>query len=190
MTRLACVGLIVGLAGCGKDPLLNLTIAPDEVDLGEVQWSTTPIPSSGFGLLNTSYVPLTVGNPTVIGDMADLVVVTPAEGGEMAVRGSFIFNVSLADHEDWVHGDHVVPVEVEVGAFEKPGDPDTWVSILVSTNVLMSLNCDLDADGGLAEACGGDDCDDLDDLAYEDAEEVCDGVDNDCDGTIDLLSCP
>ncbi|MBN2800090.1 MAG: hypothetical protein JXX28_13175 [Deltaproteobacteria bacterium] len=40
---------------------------------------------------------------------------------------------------------------------------------------------DLDGDGATA----ADDCDDLDASAYPGAEEVCDGVDNDCDGEVD-----
>ncbi len=41
----------------------------------------------------------------------------------------------------------------------------------------------VDADGdGMS---GDDDCDDADATAYSGAEEVCDGVDNDCDGTAD-----
>ncbi|MCB9792275.1 MAG: lamin tail domain-containing protein [Alphaproteobacteria bacterium] len=48
--------------------------------------------------------------------------------------------------------------------------------------------CDVDADGYLAEECGGSDCDDTDDGVHPgapDALVAADGVDNDCDGTID-----
>ncbi|MFT4979168.1 MAG: hypothetical protein ACI8S6_005078, partial [Myxococcota bacterium] len=40
---------------------------------------------------------------------------------------------------------------------------------------------DLDGDGAASDV----DCDDDDDAAYPDAEEVCDGVDNNCDGVVD-----
>ncbi len=46
----------------------------------------------------------------------------------------------------------------------------------------------LDADGdghGRGPGCLGMDCDDLDPSAFSNASEVCDGVDNDCDGTPD-----
>jgi hypothetical protein len=46
-------------------------------------------------------------------------------------------------------------------------------------------SCDADADGYFSSACGGSDCDDTDASVYPGADEYCDGVDNDCDGTID-----
>jgi|GEM_PF-3005599 len=49
------------------------------------------------------------------------------------------------------------------------GDPDT-----------MTVVCDV---GGLSTA--GTDCDDDDGAKHPDADEVCDGVDNDCDGAVD-----
>ena len=45
--------------------------------------------------------------------------------------------------------------------------------------------CDADADGSIALACGGDDCDDSDPQVRPGATERCDGLDNDCDGTFD-----
>jgi hypothetical protein len=44
---------------------------------------------------------------------------------------------------------------------------------------------DVDLDGHLDYGCGGDDCDDLDDVIYSGATELCDGKDNDCDGLTD-----
>ncbi len=42
-------------------------------------------------------------------------------------------------------------------------------------------SADADADGSPA----GDDCDDNDPSVFPGADELCDGVDNDCDGAVD-----
>jgi hypothetical protein len=46
--------------------------------------------------------------------------------------------------------------------------------------------CDGDGDGVVAASRGGDDCDDADAAVYPRALEVCNGVDDDCDGAIDV----
>ena len=44
---------------------------------------------------------------------------------------------------------------------------------------------DEDSDGHYAEACGGDDCDDTLAATHPGAEEICNDIDDDCNGTID-----
>ena len=54
-----------------------------------------------------------------------------------------------------------------------------------ATVALSVVDGDLDGDGHIDEAYGGDDCDDDDPLTYPGADERCDTMDNDCDGGID-----
>jgi len=44
---------------------------------------------------------------------------------------------------------------------------------------------DADDDGFADESCGGNDCDDSDEFVFPGADELCDGVDNDCDDETD-----
>jgi len=51
---------------------------------------------------------------------------------------------------------------------------------------LVQVPCmDNDGDGHYSDACGGDDCDDSISIVYPGAPELCDYLDNDCDGRID-----
>jgi hypothetical protein len=63
-----------------------------------------------------------------------------------------------------------------------PGAPD-YCGNGIAENCQSDLPCDNDQDGDHYNA--GDDCDDTNPLIHPWALEVCDGVDNDCDGLVD-----
>lgn len=59
---------------------------------------------------------------------------------------------------------------------------------VVNGCVPLGLCVDKDGDGyGVGPGCLGQDCDDDDPTVYVGAPELCDGKDNSCDGTVDLL---
>jgi predicted outer membrane repeat protein len=62
----------------------------------------------------------------------------------------------------------------------KSGSP---YELVVSLTVAFQ-NGDLDGDGHVDDGLGGDDCDDADPLTFAGADELCDAVDNDCDGEL------
>ena len=54
-----------------------------------------------------------------------------------------------------------------------------------AARVCTYVPLDGDGDGDPPRVCGGEDCDDSRAEVYSGASELCDGLDNDCDGTID-----
>jgi len=87
-------------------------------------------------------------------------------------------------------------VTVQIGYFfqgQRPGDPDNlspgktpeWVTESFDIPVSFEINCDADNDGYDSAQCSGLDCDDNNADINPEMAEVCDGVDNDCDGGVD-----
>ena len=115
---------------------------------------------------------------------------SPTAEGEVDVDGDG-FTVEAGDCDD--HDNQSWP-----GALELCNGRDDDCDDAVDEDVTTPYYADADGDGfgdpaSVAEQCApsegyvdrGTDCDDDDATVFPGAEELCDGVDNDCDGTVD-----
>ncbi len=120
------------------------------------------------------------------GTFEDAVVILSTEDPDLGVDGT-AFPLGTIDPgvEATIPG---VPFDVSAACAE---DHNATITVTISLNgdagddadATFSLNCFVDDDGDGVDR--RDDCDDTDDAVFPDAEETCNGVDDDCDGEID-----
>jgi hypothetical protein len=143
---------------------------------GTADWVVSMGPSSGiaFGFAPCDPDSASLGHSAGWDQDADLAMTDYGFGS-----GDYSMN--------WVHteGTLAAGASTIVSNLVVFGDDLTTAEGLVVSEADLCGICDADGDGSMATWCGGDDCDDNSASTYPGADEYCNSVDDDCDGTID-----
>ena len=184
-----CLSLAVAAAtACTGSDTIPWDLETSAIDLGTVSYLDT-VPEELVEFRNQSTErSLYFSENGLSGDGSELLVVEPPENYAEIGResnGEIRFTLD-ADTSGWTEGSYTVSYGFQLSMdFDDEDDAERWVEEDATIEVSFAIDCDLDEDGYLAEACGGEDCDDQDASISPIDVEYCDGVDNDCDGTTD-----
>lgn len=200
MRSLSLLGLLA-VSACtmsDTDPLYSV-FPNDKLELGPIAWDDTVSPWRSIGIVNETYFSIQLDNVTLEGDGADFIELAgvPVDGTPVPVRSSVAIRARVrppatTGTSQWTTTDYDVLLKFDLSGTgqtdDATGEPDptALVTFTEERRLTFRLLCDLDGDGYDAEACsGGTDCDDELERVSPDAEEVCDEIDNDCDGRVD-----
>ena len=168
--------------GCGNFFLSLTPTLPFDFAL-----DLTVLPDASFSGLDASYCQV---------DDAVALTATGTQGGTFSGLGvvGTTFDPGLAGP-----GTHVIvyAVSAQEGAATAPATNTSSQTVVVLPSTLYYVDSDMDGYGdpnNTIEVCGpqppetsdnNEDCDDTNEFINPDADEVCDGEDNDCDGDVD-----
>ncbi len=158
-----------------------------------------PSPSASFKVENTGASTLYVTAATSLSTGAgrellvtDLNAYTPVSPGQRIP-----VKISLDPRKElWDDGSFTVQFKLDVRYYfsgQADDEPEPIgagalpevIADIRDLTVNFTIDCDLDNDGVEAAACGGDDCDDTKVGVRPGVDELCNAIDDDCDGAID-----
>lgn len=202
LARTVCALLALGATvGCSSEnPVPVFGLYPTEVELSPVAYTDDTSAEVLVSVLNQTYFPLTVRNLEVIGPGASFLDWGKIPGGAQTLQIREVLAVPVkvrppTDQEirRWSSGSFTATMKFEVAgsgainAETQRFDPAAEERKQVEVPIRFSINCDLDADGFDTTRCsGGRDCDDEYSTINPGVEEICDGIDGDCDLNDDL----
>ncbi len=193
MSRVHAVSALVllGLLGCEEPEKgtteLQYRITPDNVDLGSIRYDQDDPPSATITVLNLDTRTLRVTAEDLSGTGSGMIVLKAENFDE--VEPDETANLELAVTDDvllWDEGAQSADLTISVGYYPADtGAAEEPIEDAVVVPITVTMDCDLDDDGAEADTTGGPDCDDALSGVGPEATELCDGLDNDCDGLED-----
>ena len=191
--------MVLALGACNAEKTLpEFEVLPGSVDLPPVLWTDATTEWVYVSVLNTTYFELTISHVQIDGDAVALVEAgeLPDETSHIPVRSAGLIPIhvrtpSAESRSTWDERSYTGELNFDVSGYTA-SDPTTggadlssFEIVSASVKIRATTRCDLDGDGDEARACGGGDCNE--DLAAVSslAPELCDLVDNNCNGAAD-----
>lgn len=190
MTRVHLGLLFAGLlvSGCEEpakgETALAYRITPDSMDLGSVRYDQDELPTATISVLNLDARTLRVTPLELSGTGAAMVELEGENYEEIAQDETADITLTVVDDTLlWDPGSLSLSLTLTIGTDEgDTGTETAWLEESVVVSVSLAVDCDLDDDGAEASATGGADCDDTLAAVSPSATELCNEVDDDCDG--------